>query len=387
MLLLLVACQRDIPDLENADTELTIAYYNENMFHGRYGTIIEAEYPRLRYQIQPFDGLSNRETSVTEWYGQYHADVIYVPATRMQAFIEEGLLVELDHHLARRGVSLEDWHPTIMEHVRDLGRGKIYGIPPTSDGKVMVYNGTLLEDMKISVPDASYRWEDWLSVIERFPGNGLIHSYGDIFEFIYDYGATEGHSLYRSEIEEVSFNSPGWLGIWQRLAPLFRSGTISTGGSQIVAQFSEGEVPFALINMREVRSLEAFDPPFDWELVSLPSNRLDPQTSFYQYVDGFYAVSAKTERIDEAIALVLFLNSEKIVRWEGGSYGIPTRNTTFSLYGQMPLSQPAFFTDSLPYEIYRLGIEAGEAMINNQQSIEEILEQAQQKAKQELEVI
>ncbi|MNO00035.1 Bacterial extracellular solute-binding protein [compost metagenome] len=73
-------------------------------------------------------------------------DLMLIHPNRIQEFINEGLLTDIESLIARDHLDLNQFVPSIIELTRSYGNGKIYGLPLNFNGRVIVYNKDLFDE-------------------------------------------------------------------------------------------------------------------------------------------------------------------------------------------------------------------------------------------------
>lgn len=384
-LLVLVACnyESSYQELLKDDITVTIAYYSEENFRKRYGDLLNLEYPELDYHIVSEKQMIQNEVSVEAWMKSHQADIMYIPFWKMQDFVDQNQLLDLTPYVRDNDLDLSTMSPGILEAVKNLGSGKIYGLPPTFVGKVLVYNQSIFDQQTILYPDDEMTWTQLMDTASRFSDQGLLYPAYSQFEFLYEIGVAQGLHLYRENPVEVSFDSASWVEFWERMIPPMQEGRIKPLQTSILNEFMKGESAMAVIDYYEYLFLRNSDVTFDWSIRSLPTNPQNPNSSKLLIVDGFYAIPARTENVKPALELMKYFLSEEVARWEDDSvYGISTMidANPDAFVRSFIDTVPDFQRDPVPYSFLEIGEQAYQEISTGGKSVPDALKVAQQQA-------
>ncbi|WP_127533718.1 ABC transporter substrate-binding protein [Paenibacillus kobensis] len=346
------------------DAALTIGYRSSQEFEKRYPQLLKNEFPNLNYTVISNSEVWMDDQTPADWMAQHPADLVYVPYTRMKEFISEGLILDLSSFIKTGRLQLDSYVPAAIELAKQLGDGNLYGIPPSIDSRVIVYNKTLFEQQKIDFPSPPLTWDQFLLLSQRFPYGLAALEPAPIF-FLTDIGSTLGYRLYQTSPPASLVDNPGWQSVWAMVEEPIAKQNIRFGD---IDDFISGKCAMAIINYRQYATIEHIKPDFQWELAPMPIDPQNPDSSPLFSAEGFYAISAQTAYPDAALELLKFLTSSTAAKWEVNIYGISSnKSVTPSDYlaavGQLT---PSPYFDDIPAEFIGWG---NEAILSIQQGI------------------
>lgn len=358
---------------------LNIAYMSEQAFQSRYGNTLEQQFPDVRYTIVPTIAMMKGEKTVLEWSKMHDADLIYVPAYLMQDFVHNSLLLDLGTLFKKNKFDLSSYVPNIMTLTRSYGNGEIYGLPPTFNGKAVLYNKDLFDKYKIDYPVDRMGWEDLIHLAERFPSHGLAVSSLSTFHFIYEIGRTDGYQLQQENPPKSLVNSPGWEKVWELAADPMKKGLVT------VSHFSDkdflsGNTGMAIVSYTEFLRIQRSKPSFQWDAITVPVNDHQPDTTQQTTVDGFYCIPATSKNVTKALELLEFLTSDKVSRLDGTAfYGIGTmQKGNPDLFVQTVEKLTPVISEDIPYNYLTLGNQAADAVLKQSVPIQTALNDFQE---------
>lgn len=297
----------DISHLES-NVKIKIGYPVQENFNTRYkNNVINQQFPNLNYTIIPLYDKINEGMSSEELVA--NTDIIYVSNDKMSEFIDAGLLKNLDPLIKKSTLDLSKFHPEVIEYIRNLGGGSLYGIPTSLRGLVLAYNKDVFDAYQIEYPHDGMSWEHILYTAQLFPQNGLVISGIDPIEIIYEIGHYRGLQAYNKDFNIVNIANENWEDVWEELITPIRNGAISFDRND----FFNHHAAMAIISDNSFHHIEN-DTNID--AVTMPIDPNNPTEAKYTYVDGFYALSENTSYVKESFELLEFFLTPQLSQLE-----------------------------------------------------------------------
>jgi len=379
----LVGCssssRSSIANLKN-DTQIKIGYRSVENFNERYSNLVNQTFPSLNYSVVSINEMINQGSSNRRIAEK--SDIIFVPTEMMRDFISEGLVINLDPLITKNKLDISKYQPEILEYARDLGEGTLYGIPTSIRGAVLVYNKDIFDAHQIEYPHDGITWEEILDLAQIFPENGLVNSAFLPSEVIYEIGQIRGLQAYNSDFGTVNIANEQWKEVWDLVITPLRSEALSMQKKS----FFNNEAAMAFLTDSNSQIIEEHT---NWETIMMPINPLYPTETLHTYADGFYALSAKTQYVNESFELLQFFLSPQISQLEKSN-----RYHSISIYKNDPqlktersmlkLKPISVYPDGLPFEFISIGEATIKELLNTNLSIEDALAIMQVKIEQEL---
>jgi len=382
IIICLVGCssKSNIADL-NSDVEIKIGYRLVENFNERYGNLVNQKFPSLNYSVVSIKEMINQGSDYQHIAAS--TDIIFVPTEMMSDFINEGLLINLDPLIKKNKLDLSKYHPEVLEYTRNLGEGNLYGIPTSIRGKVLVYNKDIFDAHNIDYPYDGMTWEEIIRVAQLFPQDGLVTPVMLPTEIIYEVGRISGLQAYNSDFGTVNIANEHWEKVWDLVITPLRSEAISLQKNS----FLNNQAAMAILSVSDSKLIEEHT---NWETITMPTDPLYPTETVHTYTDGFYALSANTQYVNESFELLQFFLSPQTSQLEKSNQyhsitiykSNPPLKTERSLLKLKPAS--VYDEESLPFEFFSAGEAAIEELLNSNHSIEDALATLQVTIEQKL---
>jgi multiple sugar transport system substrate-binding protein len=142
----------------------------------------EAEHPGVRVElISSAGGGGSRDKLKFALAGDLPIDVTWIDVTEFSAFLDEGVLIDLQPHFDAAGLDESAYWPQILDGMRGPN-GHLYGLPSTFTPYVMYVNRTLLEREGLAMPADDWTWQQMESmaraVTRDLDGDGAPDQFG-----------------------------------------------------------------------------------------------------------------------------------------------------------------------------------------------------------------
>lgn len=381
-IILIVGCssKSNISNL-NSDVQLKIGYRSTENFKERYGNLVNQKFPSLNYSVVPIvemirEGSDNQHIATS-------TDIIFVPNEMMNAFINEGLLLNLDQLVTKNKLDLSNYHPEIMDYARSLGDGKLYGIPTSIRGRVLVYNKDIFDAYQLDYPYDGMTWEEIIHLAQLFPQDGLVISRMLPSEIIYEIGKIRGLQAYNSDFAAVNIANEHWEEVWDLVITPLRSGVLSMEKSSFITN----NAAMAILDDADGKIIEEHP---NWETITMPIDPLHPTETIHTYIDGFYALSANTQYVNESFELLQFFLSPQVSQLEKANryHTVTIHKNNLPSKTELTLLKlkPASVSDdeSLPFQFIFASEAAINELLNSNLSIKDALSALQVTIEQKL---
>ncbi|MEW8979479.1 MAG: extracellular solute-binding protein [Symbiobacterium sp.] len=248
-----------------------------------------------------------------------------------------------------------DWKDAVVNSAVQpyVWDGKVYGIPMRINGKFMVYNKKVFNDLGLQPPKT---WDEFLEVCETIKQAGIVpiafgnefpwaasHYVGDLNAKLVPPEVRQADYLLEADPETL-FTDPGYVEALRRFKELndkgyFNEGPNAIGHDMARSNFLVGNTAMIYVELEEFVTVheEMGDENVGFfRLPSNPGDRGDPNV-LTGAPDGFMIYS-KTPHPEEAIAFLKFLVSEENGKEYVRQLGIPsaavgavTEETSFPL--------------------------------------------------------
>jgi len=295
-------------------------------FYSQYGGLFMALHPNVDLELlAPPDG-----ADLASFVRENSPDVLLLSASEYERLAQDGLLEDLGPRIRKDKYPLDGTVPTVVDALRSLGGGALYGLSPSFSGQALYYNKDLFRQEGVPLPQAGMSWGEILRLAERFPTNGndsdriygfMSNAYSaNPFEFALMVGSSEGMDYLDRDKLQMKIDTDRWKEVFGLVLDALKSGAIYQAGQapQPGATYAESlrQHPFIAGRaamtvatgdlMTELQRAEAVMRTPDWDVAAVPDGSLE--------VNDIFAVYRGAAQPDLAWELVKYVNSDDYAR-------------------------------------------------------------------------
>jgi multiple sugar transport system substrate-binding protein len=286
---------------------------------------------------------------LSDWIDREKPDVLRLSPSQFRELALQGKLKPLDALAKKDGFKLDSLYKPVVDTVRQLGGGELYGFAPSFSTQAVYVNKKLFEKYHIELPKDGITVDELLQTAMRFNGTGvagLSTSTGmNGYHLISLLGNMSGLRTISPDGKQLTLNTPAWNGLWDRVTDGLKAGWIkdnvinwaehpgglSTDQIEKLDVFAQGKAAMTISGFYYTRDLAQYQLPEldnNWMTVSL--SPADSSSGFY--LDSIYAVNAKTTHEKAAWELVKFLAGQDYAKKmiDNGSLPVYTKLTQLS---------------------------------------------------------
>ncbi|WP_334076958.1 ABC transporter substrate-binding protein [Paenibacillus sanfengchensis] len=341
VLCLLVAGCYPTPEKTRPHRFLKVMYFGENSFYEDYGDLFLSKYGDVDLEVavldsSTFDPTKNYSEALREFIQRENPDVFYLSSQEYERFVRKGLLASLEPHIKADHYELSGMQDTIIDFLRELGGGQIYGLSPTFYSTALYYNADLFKQYGIDPPHDNMTWQEILDLAGRFPVDGGKQQrvYGLSVPFVQTVDSlaeriagTDGLSAVNPETMQVTLNTDSWRNVWEmaitgvRSSAIYLPDTPFYGGSlQDYLDndlFLQGRVAMKLDDASLLETLGSLTntmpkyKAFSFDTVTGPVDPADRSASRDVEVGQIFAIRSGTPNPEAAWDFVKYVNSEE----------------------------------------------------------------------------
>ncbi|SDS49205.1 ABC-type glycerol-3-phosphate transport system, substrate-binding protein [Paenibacillaceae bacterium GAS479] len=347
---LLLGCSNTAEQDEHTETaSISVLYYDESSFFQMYGDLIRAEFPNLTLVVIPTKGLDTNQ--VEELMEQKQPDLMVIDNLGLfSRLINDGKLTSLELE-SDESFKFAEINPIIIDSLKEVGNGKLYGLAPFFNSRALFYNKKLFDDSGVDYPKDGMTWPEALQLSSRF--SEAKDSYGlDPWSSEIDFtlnvvGKTANLSIMQEQRLEVHLNTKEWRDVFELTTEAFKSGTIyeaENGASKPNISLEElingdmflsGKAAIAYRSPNFMAQLEGTD--VEWGVVSEPISELNPSRASGMSFNEIIAVNNRTENKDLVMKVFKYMNGSEMTRIRSRQLlGLPAR--TLETYGGRDIS-------------------------------------------------
>ncbi|WP_239617143.1 ABC transporter substrate-binding protein [Cohnella mopanensis] len=329
-------------------------------FYG--GQLYEQKFPEAEIEYITFDMLKAIEGDAAQNYIKFireeKPDVIL--SSFYSVLVNEGILLDMNAYIRKNKFDLSLLDPSVMKWLKaPAADGGLYGLAPQFSSSALYYNRSLFEKYGVPLPTDEMTPEELIQTARRFPvkdetGKPLYgFHYGQISspDFYLNLINPKGSIFDRTG--KMTMDTTEWK---EKLTPLvdaLREGQLSylspsddrnNGAYNEQYLFSQGQVAMFIGSSDQLTELSS--APFDWGIVVIPHDRVDPVGNLYP--DLIYSIYRDSPNADEAWKYVEYMNSEEVAKKRSKTTSALLTRTQFNQEREGVSLAPFFKLDMSP---------------------------------------
>lgn len=337
---------------ENTPTTLKVMYYDESSFYQEYGMLFSALNPEIEIQVVTTQSLYQNqvegeefdyEKAKQEFLEKEKPDIVMLEMTEYEQMAQEGKLIDLNAYITKDKFDVEGLVPGMVDYMKELGGGQLYGLPSGFSSQVLFYNKALFDKYNIAYPTDQMTWTDVIQLARQFPTDGekedrvygLKAGYsGDLNQMITMISESEGLKYVNPATKEMTINTPGWKNAVQTAYDAIKSDALyyenqndMSGGTSyedylLRNPFISNRLAMTVDGSWIIRELEEAKNNVkdqakvisDWDIVTMPVSAQNPDTSSSTYYNNIFAISKDSANADAAWKFISYISGEEFAR-------------------------------------------------------------------------
>ena len=406
---------------------LKVMYYDESSFYQEYGMLYSAINPDIEIEVISTNNLYNEVTEekdynqvLAEFLEKEKPDIIMSDMSSMKNLIEKNLFYDLESYVSQPDYNLEGLGSGVVEAMKEVGNGILYGIPTSISSQVIYYNKDLFDEYSVPYPTDSMTWSEIINLANMFPTDGeypdrvyglkLAYSnqLADIITSLY---YAEGLQQYDPETLTMTMDTPAWNALVQSAVDIYNSGALYYDElrwnspinyedpnydsiqyplvSGMVAMVYEGSYYLNELNNAKQYSRNPENFTDNWDIVAPPSSSVNGNVSNSVYYGNILSIYSGSTNIDAAWDFLSYVTGDEFARVKSKvNYGsLPIRKqyalqdstkNIDAFYAMKPdLSQQTMDTSEVPqlflYEFYSVMYEEFNKLQEGTATVDEVL--------------
>ncbi|RCW41971.1 ABC transporter substrate-binding protein [Paenibacillus prosopidis] len=349
---------------ENQQDTLRVMHYDEGSFYQDYGMLFTALFPNVSIEVISTQGIHTEETTdykaaTIKFIEEKKPDIVMLDSEQYKTMAADGKLYDLDALIEKEKYDTEGLVPGMLDYLRELGGGKLYGLAPSFYSQALFYNKDLFEEYKIEPPTDRMSWNDVIQLARRFPTDGeekdriygLKMGYSDdLFELAGILTSADGINYVNATQKLMTINSDSWKNAFNTALGALESDTLyfesmqhqesnmgSTYEEYLLSDpFISGRLAMAIgdfnyinqikqaTNHEKVKELVVKN----WDMVSVPVGQQFPDQSNMMAFHNVLAITADSPNKETAWEFLKYLSSDEYARVKSKSNhynGLPVR--------------------------------------------------------------
>jgi multiple sugar transport system substrate-binding protein len=285
-------------------------------------------------------------------------DIVMLSPDQYTKLGQEGKLYELDAVMEKEKYDTEGLVPGMLDYLRELGGGKVYGMTPTFSSQVLMYNKDLFDKYQIPYPTDKMSWNEVIQTARLFPtdGDAKERVYGlkvgyseNLFEMASMLAMSEGVNYVNAAQKLMTINSETWKNAFQTSLDALNSDALyfesrnqgnmdgaTTYEDYIMRDpFISGRLAMTIGEtgvIEQIKQAKQNEQVKDkvisnWDMVTVPVGQQNPDQSPMMNFYNLFAISADSPNKDVAWDFIEYFTSR-----DYGKVKVKARN-----YGGFPV--------------------------------------------------
>ncbi|MFC5470305.1 ABC transporter substrate-binding protein [Cohnella suwonensis] len=419
---------------KDAKTTLKVMYYDERGFYQQYGMLFSALYPNIDIQVVSTQSIQYEEgkdmqKAQEDFIAEQKPDILMLDPTALKKRAEEGKLYDLDAFMKKDKYDLEGVVPGVVDYLKSVGGGKLYGLTPSFYSQAIYYNKDLFQKYGVPLPEDKMSWEQILQLAQRFPTTGTDKDrvYGmkvgyqtDLYNFGMMIGSSQGLTYINPTTKQLTLNTDSWKKAFETADKAIKSGTLYTQDPNQAANgatyedyllqdpFIAGKVAMLIEGNYMMEQLKEKDSRLkdkgvqNWDLVTVPVNPQSPDETTSMSLYQILAIDAKSPNAEAAWTFLSYVTGDDFARVTSKSMmngGFPIRTKYLddgsgthhmaAFYSLKPIENPLYANyDKLPQQFFMnfSGVQqqSMQAVKDGKKTVAEALDELQSQGQQML---
>ncbi|GKU80113.1 ABC transporter substrate-binding protein [Paenibacillus sp. L3-i20] len=341
---------------KNEVSTLKVMYYDEGQFFQHYGMLFSAIYPNVDIQVVSTQELYNNqggaegeefdpEKKKKELIEREKPDLIMMDIKDYGKAAEEGTLLDLSSYMTKDKFQTEGLIPGMLDHMKELGGGQLYGLPSSVSSQVLFYNKDLFDKHNIEYPTDQMTWSEVLHLAKQFPTDGKpeeriyglkVGYSGDLHQLSSALASSEGLKFVDAATKKMSINTTGWEKAVQTAVDAIKSKSMYVDNQEnnmMGSNFSyedhllrdpfisgrlamsiDGNYILSQINEATNYIKEEGRVVKNWDVVTVPVSEQFPDESSNTWYDPIFGIAKDSPNADAAWQFISYVSSEEYAR-------------------------------------------------------------------------
>lgn len=298
------------------------------------GDLFNVKYPNIEFEWVSFNSENFKEVADRE-----KPDVMILTRDQYKQFVEEGQLSDIDILLSDDRFNVERIVPGTLNYLRNIGKGKLYGIPAQFTSKALYYNKDLFDQYGVPYPEDQMTWEEVFQLAERFPSeDGVYGFYSRSFtDLVDDIALSWSLAGINARDMQMNVGSESYREVFQIVMDAYHSNTVTlpdipfielkdpfiTGTSAMTVDFNS-YITYKLNGLTKKQG-DSFN--LNWDMVTAPVDDKKRDISPYMTIGGIHVIYKESTQKQAAWEFVKFATGEELakIRSKTGGNFLPVR--------------------------------------------------------------
>jgi len=351
---------------ETEPSTLKVMYWDENSFYSEYGMLYSAVNPNVEIEVvntsKIYDSVNEEEgvdynTAYQKFIEEEKPDIIMIEPAQLTTLGDEGKLYDIENFVNEEKYNAAGLVPGLVDSMKALGNGKLYGIPTSFYSQVIYYNKDLFDEFGVPYPTDQMTWSEIIDLAKMFPTDGEYPDriYGlkmgwnkELSELVNTLAQGENLQMFNTDTLKMTIDTPAWNSLVETAMSVMNSNSLFYDNimweneSSAISNmdwyardpFYSGKLAMRLDGnylMNELENLSTYaqnpeDLIQNWDIVTAPVSSSNPEESSYINYQGIFAINSQSTNVEQAWNFISYITGDEYAR-------VKSKLT----YGNMPL--------------------------------------------------
>jgi len=334
---------------------LKVMYYDEGGFFQEYGMLFSTLYPEIEITVVSTQSIYRNNTGENGEEVDYEKakqdlidkekpDIVMLDMTEYEKMAQDGKLIDLESYIAKDKFDTAGLVPGMIDYMKQLGGGQLYGLPSGFSSQVLFYNKTLFDKFNIPYPTDSMTWNEVIQLARQFPTDGekedriygLKAGYNSNLSGLAQMIANaEGLNYVNPATKTMTINSAGWKNAVQTAYDAIKSNALffedqnNMGWSGdyndylLRNPFTSNRVAMTIDGSYYIREMKEAMEYYskeegkvvkDWDIVTIPVSPQMPDQSTSAYYNNIFSITKDSTNADAAWKFISYISGEEHAR-------------------------------------------------------------------------
>lgn len=292
-------------DAKEAEGTLKVLSYDEVTFLQQYGSVI-SKFPKLDIDVVETKEVVNQggdyNQGIVDLVKKEKPDLIIANGDSFATMAEDGMLVNLQTLVKKDKFNIDGIYKPVLNHIRELGGGELYGLTPTFYTNALYYNKDLFDKYSIPYPTDSMTWSEVLQLAARFPSKDKVSglAVNSLSDLLLQMGTTDGLQLVDQEEGKATMQTPLWKKKVEAAVSAYQAGLIAVQTEQNPDSFASNNAAMRVDSSSYINILKQNNASFQWNLTTAPVDAENRATTSGAVLGDLFSLNASSSNIDAA---------------------------------------------------------------------------------------
>ncbi|MFF2886551.1 ABC transporter substrate-binding protein [Paenibacillus sp. NPDC057967] len=339
----------------NTPQALKVMYYDEGSFFQEYGMLFSTLYPEIDISVVSTQSIYrgnsgadgeevDYEKARQELIDKEKPDILMLDISEYEKMAQDGKFTDLDAYIVKDKFDTAGLVPGMIDYMKELGGGQLYGLPSGFSSQVLFYNKGLFDKFNIPYPTDNMTWNEVIQLARQFPTDGekedrvygLKAGYsGNLSELAQTMAQSEGLNYVNPATKTMTINTAGWKNAVQTAYDAIKSEALyfesqnNMGFSgnyddyMLRNPFTSNRAAMTIDGSYYIRDLKEAAEYYskeegkivkDWDIVTIPVSSQMPDHSTSTWYNNIFSIAKDSPNADAAWKFISYISGENYAR-------------------------------------------------------------------------